>query len=256
MANGTIPILGYQNDGAPIINPESGYREDGYAEAADPDGKWRAGVRNMYVGRDPRFYATIMFNGDMFKNHQCQFWVSGVDGRGQEGRDYNFTGYSMKKFIHPNVTISQGNWQLKTWIFYRLGGVYLDYAEALNEAQGPVADVYTYVNRVRDRAGMPSLPEGLNKDQMRERIRRERQVELAFETHRYFDCRRWKIAHQTNNGPMYGMDIQAGSGLQDDAFYKRTVIEERVFRAPVHYLWPIFQTEMDKNQSLVQNPGW
>ncbi len=256
MADGTIPILGYHDDGTPIINPESGYKEEGYATDADPAGKWMAGVRNMYVGRDPRFYASIMFNGDVFKGRQIEFWFSGADGRGNEGRDYNCTGYNMKKSVDPAIDIPKGNYTIKTWILFRLGEQYLNYAEALNEAQGPVADVYTYVNRIRDRAGMPALPAGLTKDQMRERIRRERQVELAFETHRYFDCHRWKIAQDTDNGPVYGMNIQAGSSLQDDAYYKRTVLENRVFKTPTHYLFPIFQAEMDKNPGLVQNPGW
>jgi len=256
MDNGTIPITGYREDGSPIINTESSYVEDGYAAAAGPDGRWEAGVRNMYVGRDPRFYATISFNGSVFKGRQLEFWHTGRDGRGTESRDYCITGYLIRKNIEPTVDIPQARWALKTWIFFRMGEIYLNYAEALNEAEGPVADVYKYVNLVRDRAGMPDLPTGLNKDQMRERIRRERQIELAFETHRYFDCRRWKIAHNTFGGRIYGMNIRADSGLQGNDFYQRTVVDERIFMTPVHYLFPIFQAEMDRAPGLVQNPGW
>lgn len=139
---------------------------------------------------------------------------------------------------------------------FRLGEIYLDYAEALNEAEGPVSDVYYYVNQIRDRAGMPALPKDLSKSEMRERIRHERRIELAFETHRYFDCHRWKIAEKTDNGPIWGMNISAGASLQDEAYYKRTLIENRIFKAPTHYLFPIFQDEIDKNPNLVQNPGW
>ena len=256
MENGTIPILGYRADGSPIINPESGYTEDGYATEDDPNGRWVAGVRNMYVNRDPRFYASINFTGKMFKGKILEFWNSGADGRGNEGRDYNCTGYTMNKYVDEAVNIPQRNFGLKVWIFFRLGEQYLNYAEALNEVQGPVADVYKYVNLIRDRAGMPPLPNGLDKDQMRERIRRERQVELAFETHRFFDCHRWKIAHITDNGPIYGLNIAAGTHLQDDEFYIRTVTDTRVFRTPVHYLFPVAQSEINKNPSLVQNPGW
>ena len=67
MADGTIPITGYNADGAPIINPESNYTEVGFAMEDDPQGRWKAGVSNMYVNRDPRFYATINFNGAVFK---------------------------------------------------------------------------------------------------------------------------------------------------------------------------------------------
>jgi hypothetical protein len=103
---------------------------------------------------------------------------------------------------------------------------------------------------------MSKLPQGLSKEAMRARIWQERRVELAYESHRYFDCHRWKIAAQTDGGPVYGMNISAGTGLQDDAFYKRTLVENRVFQAPKHYLFPIPQSEIDKAPAIIQNPGW
>ncbi len=256
MASGAIPIIGYQANGTPIINAASEYIETGYAQEDDPNGKWLKGVRNMYVNRDPRFYATINFNGALFLNKKLEFWQTGADGRGNAGRDYNTTGYLLKKFMDPTVSITQGRFSLKTWIFFRLGEFYLNYAEALNEAEGPVTDVYMYINKIRERAGMPALPDGLSKEQMRARIRNERRIELAFETHRYFDCHRWKIAHLTDKGPFYGMNVSAGTHLQDEVFYKRTLTETRVFQNPTHYLFPIPQSEIDKNPSFVQNPGW
>jgi hypothetical protein len=256
MDNGIAPIAGYNLDGSPVIDPASGYVEKGYAIVNDPAGRWLDGTRNMYVHRDPRFYATINFNGAFFVDRRVQFWQSGADGRGNAGRDFNTTGYLLKKFIDPGVSLTQQRYALKTWIFFRLGEMYLNYAEALNEAEGPAADVYTYVNAIRNRAGMPPLPNSLNKEDMRRRIRNERRVELAFETHRYFDCHRWKIAEQTDKGRVYGMNISAGTNLKDDNFYQRTAIETRVFQAPKHYLFPIPQDEIDKNPNMVQNPGW
>jgi hypothetical protein len=131
----------------------------------------------------------------------------------------------------------------------------LNYAEALNEAQGPVADVYKYVNLIRQRAGLPGLQTGLNQKEMQQKIRHERQIELAFETHRYFDCHRWKIAEETDNRIIHGMAISKGAKLQDDAFYERTPLEKRVFEKK-HYLWPIPQSEIDKTKALVQSPFW
>lgn len=256
MDNGIAPITGYNSDGSPIINSASGYVEAGYAASNGPNDRWLAGSRNMYIHRDPRFYATINFNGSYFIDRRLEFWQTGADGRGNAGRDYNTTGYLLKKFLDPGVSIPQQRFSLKTWIFFRLGEQYLNYAEALNESQGPVGDVYQYVNAIRNRAGMPDLPAGLNAAQMRQRIRNERRIELAFETHRYFDCHRWKIAEETDKGPVYGMNITAGTGLNDDAFYKRTLVETRVFQAPKHYLFPLPQSEIDKSPNLVQNPGW
>ncbi|WP_407429476.1 RagB/SusD family nutrient uptake outer membrane protein [Arcticibacter sp.] len=256
MENGVQPITGYMADGSAIIDPASGYTESGYAATKDSEGRWLEGTNNMYVRRDPRFYATINFNGAFFVDRRLQFWQTGADGRGNAGRDFNTTGYLLKKFVDPGVSITQQRYTLKTWIFFRLGEFYLNYAEALNEAEGPVADVYKHVNDIRNRAGMPDLPLGLSAEEMRKRIWNERRVELAFETHRYFDCHRWKIAAQTDKAPVYGMNISAGTSLTDDSFYKRTLVETRVFSAPKHYLFPIPQSEIDKNPNLIQNPGW
>ncbi len=257
MADGSTPITGYAGDGSPLINPASGYQETGYAAAASPRGYYPAGVSNMYVNREPRFYASVHFAGEQWKGRAIQLWFNGADGKSKNPSDFCKTGYLLKKFSNPSINIAQNTgWELKTWILFRLGEQYLNYAEALNESQGPVSEVYKYVNAIRNRAGLPSLDPGLSKEQMREKIRHERRVELSFETHRYFDCRRWKIMAQTNNGALHGLNINAGNGLQDNAFYKRSIADQRVFQSPKHYLWPLPQDELNKNPSFVQNPGW
>ncbi len=256
MENGVQPILGYNADNSPIINPASGYSEAGFTATAHPKGYHPAGVHNMYAKRDPRFYAHIHFSGSIWAGKQLQFWRTGLDGRGAGGQNYTSTGYLIKKFSNPDVDVPASRGALKTWVFFRLGEQYLNYAEALNEYQGPVADVYKYMNLIRQRAGMPALPQGLSKEQMRDRVRRERRIELAFETHRYFDLRRWKLAQVVDNGDVHGLNIQEGTSLQDNAFYRRTRVETRIFTAPKHYLWPIYQSEINKNNNLVQNPQW
>lgn len=256
MANGERPILGYNADHTPVINPASGYTETGFAAAADPKGYYTAGTSKMYVNREPRFYAHINHSGSLWQNQPVELWRTGVDGRNQGGQNFCTTGYLIKKFADPNVVVSTNTRVNTTWVFFRLGEQYLNYAEALNEYQGPVPDVYKYVNQIRKRAGMPALPAGLTKDEMRERIRYERRIELAFETHRYFDLRRWKLAGTVDNKDVYGMDISAGTSLQDPAFYKRIVVEKRIFTTPKHYLWPIPQRDRERNNNLVQNPQW
>jgi len=259
MANGVRPITGYNADHTPIIDPASGYTETGFTTTDDPQGRWVAGTSNMYVNRDPRFYASIHFSGQPWKTRTggLEFWFKGADGKEAAGSgNYSKTGYLVKKLCNPNfvwrpTTISF----LRTWPLFRLGEQYLNYAEALNEAQGPVGDVYKYINLIRARSGMPGLPAGLSKDAMRERIHHERRIELAFEAHRYFDCHRWKIAEQTDNAYIYGLNIYAGTSKTDPAFFVRTPVEKRVFLKQ-HYLWPMQKRETDKNPHLVQNPGW
>lgn len=251
MADGTTPILGYNADGSPIINSESGYSEEGFTEEADAEGYYPENSFNMFVDREPRFYATVTYSGAYWRGRQIDFRMGAPDGR-TGGPDYTTTGYLMRKFLDEDgVDILRGVFVNKTWNYFRLGELYLNYAEALNEASGPVDDVYKYVNLIRKRSGLPGLKAGLSQDEMRQKIRRERQVELALETHRYFDCNRWKISDQVK--AVHGMDI----GARDNSFFKRTLVEERVFEAPKHYLWPFHQDEVNKNPDIfVQNPGW
>jgi len=254
MEDGSTPITGYNSDGSPIINPASGYSETGISTIADPKGYYLSGISYMYTKREPRFYATINYNSAFWKTRRLNFLKGATDGF-KGGPDYTTTGYMMRKFLdEKGVDILQGRFTNKSWIYYRLGELYLNYAEALNEASGPVADVYTYVNAIRNRSGLPDLATGLNKDQMREKIRHERQVELTFESHRYFDCHRWKIAEITDNRAIHGMNIFSTTA---QAFYRRVVVETRVFETPKHYLWPIQQNEINKAPNLyIQNPGW
>jgi hypothetical protein len=258
MANGEAPVTGYNADGSPIVNHGSGYVETGYVATASPDGYYPAGVRNMYVGREPRFYACVNFAGRRWKASNCEFWNTGVDGRSKSATDYCSTGYLLRKYCNEDLLYINNAYQndYRTRVHYfRFGELYLNYAEAVNEAEGP-AKAYYYMNRIRTRAGLPELREGLNQAQMREKIRHERRIELAFENHRFFDVRRWKTAPETENKPIHGMNIYAGTRLNDDAFYERTVVEPRVFQSE-HYLFPIPQGELDRTERIiVQNPDW
>jgi len=127
----------------------------------------------------------------------------------------------------------------------------------MNEAYGPdnPADMgmtaREAVNQVRARVNMPAFPAGMSQSAFREKLRNERRVELAFEDHRFWDVRRWKIGPSTTE--IYGMDITRND---DGSFnYERTLVEERVWQDRM-YLYPIPQSEVFKNEALQQNPGW
>lgn len=265
MEDGSAPIIGYTNDGlTPIINEKSGYVEEGFTEE-EYAGRWQKGVSNMYVHREPRFYASINFAGSIWKTtrasnwtepHTNEFWFKGMDGKNNAGSDYCKTGYLMKKLHNPDRI----PWQytpLQTWVYIRLGEIYLNAAEAINEYYGP-ADAYQYINAIRTRAGLPELEAGLSQEQMRDKIKHERRIELAFEVHRFFDVRRWLNGPETQGVPVHSMNIYGGEHLQDPAFYKRIKVEDRVFESPKHYFFPIEQKEIDKHEKreLVQNLGW
>lgn len=247
-------------NGKQIQEPESGYVEEGFSTSATAFTK--AGTWNMYVGREPRFYVSVLYNGADWKYKgangntitKVELYATGRSGK-NGSHDHTPTGYLITKFSSPASDVQNGRYAPQAFIFFRLAEMYLNYAEALNEHQPGHPDIATYVNLVRERAGLPALPEGLDQEQMRERIRHERRIELAFEGHRVFDTRRWKIAEQTDGGPMYGMNVSAGNSFADVSFYRRSIFETRIFNKK-HYLWPIPQSEVERNKAMVQNPGW
>ena len=171
MEDGSTPITGYSDDGlTPVINPASGYTETGFSTDSKA-GRWEVGVSRMYTHREPRFYASINFAGGIWKTtrssnwtvpHVNEFWFTGIDGKNNAGSDYCKTGYLMKKLHYPNRIPWQST-PTQVWIYIRLGEIYLNYAEALNEYSGPSTDVYDYVNAIRTRAALPGLATGLSK---------------------------------------------------------------------------------------------
>lgn len=263
MADGTTPILGYEDaDGlVPIINPVSGYTENHFVteteRLADPSGKYYpTGIWSMYAGREPRFYASINFCLQTWKDSQLQFYYLGKDGRSRAGSDYCKTGYLMRKLVDASYRSAQSSiWRPKIWVYFRMAEIYLNYAEALFESEGDSPEVRHYINMVRQRAGLPDLPSQLTTDELRQKIHHERRIELAFETHRWFDTRRWKET-ESQGFPISSMNITAGIRASDRNYYTRVKVENRVFE-PQHYLFPIPQTEINKNiNNIVQNPGW
>ncbi|HZF63360.1 MAG TPA: RagB/SusD family nutrient uptake outer membrane protein [Chitinophagaceae bacterium] len=209
-----------------------------------------------YRDRDPRFYATVLYNGSVFGGKTVETFEGGANSKSVSD-DASNTGYYIRKYLNPSMekmTQLYPNTSDQDWIYIRYAEVLLNYAEAQNEAVGPDATVYDAINQVRSRPSVnqPPLQAGLSQADMRMQIRNERRVELSFEEHRYFDIRRWGIAKDVLNGPMYGMKItQNGNAFT----YERIVFEERVFLDKMVVL-PIPQSEIDKNPAAKQIAGW
>ena len=167
----------------------------------------------------------------------------------------------MQDFLVENT--KEGNFTYRPVIVYRLGEAYLNYAEALNECEPGNQQILTYLNKIRERAGVRQYTTGAtdenfihvnlsDQEEMRRLIHAERRVELCCEGIRYDDLRRWKEAETVLNGDFYGMDY---NGKDATSFYKRTVYQTRVYKK-AYYWFPIHQNEIDKNINLVQNPYW
>lgn len=213
-----------------------------------------------YANRDPRFYASILFNGAPYRGRAVETFIpNGLDSKdGPSNWNTSKTGYYLRKFIDETMPINNP-WNiagLQPWIYFRYAEILLNYAEAQNEAAGPDASVYEAMNAVRGRntVNLPALAAGLNKDQMRALIRDERRIELAFEEHRFYDVRRWEIADKTENVPAYGVTItKNGESL---SYEKKIALDGRSFENK-HYWLPIPRAEIQASGGkLQQNDGY
>ena len=204
---------------------------------------------NPYIGRDPRFYKTIIYNGSTWQGVPIETFIG---GKHRPKITDCKTGYFVRKYLPETVKPSTSTASYHNWQYIRLAEMYLSYAEAINEAEGP-DKAYYYVNAIRSRSTMPVLQPGLSQAQMREHIKRERAIELSFEENRWWDVRRWMDGVNDFNGAFYGMDITKNS---DGTFtYSRTIFETRIYNSKMN-LYPIPISEMNKNSFYVQNPGW
>jgi len=213
---------------------------------------------NPYEGLDPRFALTVVKNGDEWPTNGSQkraieTFIGGFNASPKYGATP--TGYYLRKFVDGSCVTTADNQTFRrhTWIIFRLGEMYLDYAEAVFHATGSANDP-TYgmtanqaVNMLRTRpdVDMPKFTE--DGDAWVERYERERLVELAFENHRFWDVRRWKKA------PQYFERIQVATIGRDMRLTRSTVTRQWDDK---YYFYPIPQSELKKNSNLTQNPGW
>ncbi|WP_423126854.1 RagB/SusD family nutrient uptake outer membrane protein [Gaoshiqia sp. Z1-71] len=234
----------------------------------------------LHQYREPRFYASIAFDGGIwFGNGRYKdvgkgtadetSWVvknkiGDPSGRASDWR-YSKTGYYTKKWVHYQTTVTTSAIVYSSIVYpiYRLADLYLLYAEARNEYSGPDSEVYDYIDMVRERAGLKGVLESWeehskypdkpkSKDGLRNIIRQERLIELAFEGKRFYDIRRWKIADQILNQPVRGWNME---GRTTEEYYHLVTFGELVFSTK-DYFWPMRQYSLRQNSNLIQNPYW
>jgi hypothetical protein len=253
-ANGAFPYQGLvdafpMNNGKFITDPTSGY---------DP--------ANPYSNRDPRLDYSIIHDQTILSVRTGSGLISGqtpVNIYLGNGNNQNpdavhqgtVTGYYSNKMLDPSALAASVAFPSNRCLpLIRYAEILLDYAEAANEYEGPTVNVYNAVQAVRQRAGLNpyQLPAGLSQADMRTYIQNERRIELAFEGHRFWDVRRWKIASQTENIEAIGMEVDKnGTAVTYNSFN----VTKHNFR-PAMYLWPFPISETGKSASLIQNPGY
>ncbi|MDR3061373.1 MAG: RagB/SusD family nutrient uptake outer membrane protein, partial [Dysgonamonadaceae bacterium] len=250
-----------QTTGLPVSDPESGYQE-----------------QNPYINRDPRFEFNIIYNGSTVMTRKIQIWqmdegtkTAGspdckISAGGVPDMGYTQTGYYAKKWMGQtwNTTLPQ------LWPYIRLAEIYLNFAEAANEAwNSPNAkdgrcrySAEEAINIVRKRANMPGVhAKFMEQAKFRERVRKERRIEFCFEEHRLFDLRRWKIGTQPENRDIWRMKItKLATGYDANAYptgfrYEKEFLMRRVFEDR-HNLFVIKLDDTRIGPNFKQNPGW
>jgi hypothetical protein len=247
---------------------------------------------NPYANRDPRFYATILYDGADWRARPTdvaakdpanqvqagayEVWDAdnqkiipnpGLDTRQGPVEDWNgsFTGYYIKKFIDPAID-AQYFRQEVPYPFFRYTEVILNYVEACIEL-GQEADARSYLNAIRTRAGMPSIT--VSGAALKTQYQQEREIEMVFEEQRFFDVRRWMIAPSTIGRALRGINVagklKAGSKVTlykydpanyDYTYTPVTLVNENRLWLDKMYFMPIQRDEMNRNNKLVQNPGF
>ncbi len=233
-------------NGLPINDPASGY---------DPNDPWS--------NRDPRFDYNILIDKERIiksLNDDRAFAQLYVGGR-ERGAPNSLTGYGFKKYWDETINVFDKGWNRYTYEVpkLRMSDLYLMYAEAANEAYGPngkhpAANLTAVeaVNIIRNRANMPNVHEKFTGDKgaFRGRIWNERAVELAFEAKRWYDLRRWHVAHLPEYRELYALEFD-----KEHSYFKRVLVRTIEFTEK-HYWLPFPTAQVNLYPEWKQNPGW
>ena len=243
------------NDGAwggfsPTQNLVDAYEMKNGKAITDPTSGYNA--QSPYTDRDSRLDKSILHQGSVYKAGIVIETFRGGNTNNTNRLDSSKTGYGLLKMVDTSKYGAAGNAD-NDWIFIRYAEVLLNYAEAQNEAVGADATVYDAINQVRARSGQPAVPAGLSASAMRTRIQNERRVELAFEEHRFFDVRRWKLGSVYFKEPI--KKVQITKETNGTLTYNYPKWEDRDYKEHQNVL-PLPQSEIDKNKTLTQNQGY
>ncbi len=231
-------------------------------------------VAKSHVDREIRFYASLGVDGGQwfgqgkYNDDEADYLLNLYTEIGgvPKNEAYNVTGYFQKKLVHyESISRSNNTVTIKqyAWPNLRLADLYLLYAEAYNEVNGPGEEVFKYLDLIRERSGLPPVQDAWEeyssnpskpdtKEGLRDIIRQERMIEMIFEGQRYWDLRRWMLADVEYNKPITGWNVFAKTL---ESYYQPRLLYEQEFLLR-DYFWPISQSELLRNPGLFQNPNW
>ncbi len=260
-------------DGTPFSNhykvDNNGYYKNVSSKYSSP---------NMYYNREPRFYASILYDSAVWQkrypdlaqrdplgiydrrtritiqNGQVVSKIYGIDTRQGpiDGDDGTYTGYTFKKYLDDEVYGTETNNNDNAWLEFRYTEIVLNYAEACLELN-EISEASNYINMVRNRAGLPDFTGDIT-----EALRYERRIEFVYEDIRFYDMRRWKILDQTLQDAT-GVDIIETTNLDNNTkttTWQQINVQQRGPAVKKLYWVPIPIDEINRAPQLVQNPGY
>jgi hypothetical protein len=258
-----VKIFHTKNGLPPEEDPALGYTWNETGRMTVPAG---AETCNLHLNREARFYAAIGFDRGPYEfNHdstyQLKLKAGEKNGMVTKGTDHLYSAYAVKKIIDPDGDATGTQWRFQQFSYplIRLADLYLQYAEACAEYQGSLdAKAQDYLSKLRTRAGLTmNYFTGKSGDALVQAVRRERMIELAFESQWYFDLRRWKMAEEWFAPDRLGMWGLNDEGTDNASFYRETqLISQPLVFAKKNNLLPINITYVNANENLVQNTGY
>ena len=212
----------------------------------------------MYTERDPRLNYTVLHNGSPWLQIVLATYDGGPNNPSGATKKTK-TSYYQRKFMQKAEYSDRYNAVNHRWIMFRYAEILFNFIEAENELDGPTTEIYDILKAIRRRAGISAgralnygVVSGMSQNEMRELIRNERRIELAFEEHRFWDIRRWRIAEEIYSKPLQGLSITREGQMY---VYNRINVLNVKFESKMN-LYPIPYSEVIKNRNLKQNPGW
>lgn len=210
-----------------------------------------------YDNLDPRFHQSIVYNGSVWYSSPTEYRMQIYDGANGASNGANGSTTAKAQFAYFFRKYLAGNeYSAKSYIplsiYMRLSELYLNYAEAMNEFEGPTEKVFERIDAIRNRSGMPNVPRNLSQGELRDYLDRERSIELYFEGHRYFDLKR-KLRGDIFKAPIH--DVKVLKYPDNTYTYEKYVYHERAW-FDFWYLHPFPYDEVNKGYGLIQNPGW
>lgn len=279
-SNFSVPVseseIFYTKNGVPITEDKTWDYANRY-QLQTGDEAHRYYIKQDYTtvkgnfNREPRYYSSVSFDGATWfgsgnTNDNNPNYVNAVDGYASppDRMRYNSTGYWPKKLVHYQSVPGQNTvWHTYPWTFIRLSGLWLLYAECLNEADGPTTEVYSWIDKVREKAGLPGVlaswsqysrnpSKPTTKEGLRQIIHQERRIELAFEGQAGWDLRRWKELQAVLSSPFQGWSVFNRTVA---GYYQLSTVYQPLFGLR-DYLFPIQEYDLITNPNLVQTPYW